>query len=203
MGLVSSLSRPGGNLTGVTSLQREVGQKRLELLRELVPSASDAALLINPTTPLRTSVTKDMEDATRAFGLRLHVLHARNEAEVEAAFVISEKLRIGALVIAPDTLFTSLIERLGALSLRHSLPTIYQYREFVAAGGLMSYGGNVVDWYRQLGVYAGRVLNGEKVSDLPVLQAIKFDLTINLKTARALGLTVPLPLLGRADEVIE
>ena len=203
LGLVSSLSRPGGNLTGVTSLQREVGQKRLELLRELVPSASDAALLINPTTPLRTSVTKDMEDATRAFGLRLHVLHARNEAEVEAAFVISEKLRIGALVIAPDTLFTSLIERLGALSLRHSLPTIYQYREFVAAGGLMSYGGNVVDWYRQLGVYAGRVLNGEKVSDLPVLQAIKFDLTINLKTARALGLTVPLPLLGRADEVIE
>jgi putative ABC transport system substrate-binding protein len=148
-------------------------------------------------------VTKDMQDATRAFGMRLHVLHARNEAEAEAAFVASEKLRIGALVIAPDTLFTSIIARLGALSLRHSVPTIYQYREFVAAGGLISYGGDVAGWYRQIGVYTGRVLNGEKVADLPVVQATKFDLTINLKTARALGLTVPLPLLGRADEVIE
>jgi putative ABC transport system substrate-binding protein len=203
LGLVSSLSRPGGNLTGITSLQREVGPKRLELLRELAPNASDVALLINSTTPLRDAVTKDMQDATRAFGMRLHVLHARNEAEAEAAFVASEKLRIGALVIAPDTLFTSIIARLGALSLRHSVPTIYQYREFVAAGGLISYGGDVAGWYRQIGVYTGRVLNGEKVADLPVVQATKFDLTINLKTARALGLTVPLPLLGRADEVIE
>jgi putative ABC transport system substrate-binding protein len=204
LGLVASLGRPGGNLTGVTTLNVEVGPKRLELARELFPGATTFALLVNPASPLAATVSKDLQAVTDTLGVRLHVLHASTEADFEAAFATAAQLRTAALVISTaDPLFNSHAAQLGALALRHSVPAIYQYREFAAAGGLMSYGGYATDTYRLGGVYTGRILKGEKPADLPVQQATKVELIINLKTAKALGITVPLPLSGRADELIE
>jgi putative ABC transport system substrate-binding protein len=204
MGLVASLRRPGGNVTGSTQLSVEVGPKRLELARELFPGATTVALLVNPANPLAATVSKDLQAVADTLGVRLHVLHASTEADFEAAFATAAQLRVAALVIgSADPLFGSHAAQLGALALRHRAPAIYFRREFAAAGGLMSYGGSITDTYRLAGVYAGRILKGEKPADLPVVQSTKVELILNLKTARALGLTVPLPLLGRADEVIE
>ena len=202
-GFVASLNRPGGNLTGVVTLNIDTGQKRLELMHELVPTASTIALLLNPTNTVAETQTKDLQAAARTLGLELHVLHATTEREFEPAFADLMRLRAGGLVIGTDGFLVSSSEQLAALTLRHAVPAIFQYRAFVEAGGLMSYGGSVTDSYRLSGIYSGRILKGEKPGDLPVQQATKVELIINLKTAKALGLTVPLPLLGRADEVIE
>ena len=203
LGLVASLNRPGGNLTGVTQLTTEVGPKRLELLREVVPAAREIALLINPENPNTEILLKDLPPAARKLEQRLHVLHASTARDLPTAFATMVQLRAGGLMIAPDAFFNTRSSQLAELALRYALPTIYQYREFAAAGGLMSYGGSITDAYRQVGIYTSRVLKGEKPANLPVEQATKVELIINLKTARALGVTVPLPLLGRADEVIE
>jgi putative tryptophan/tyrosine transport system substrate-binding protein len=204
LGLVTSLSRPGGNLTGVVTLNVEVAAKRLELLHELVPTATVVALLVNPTsTALAETTTRDLEAAASTLGLELHVLHASSEREIDAAFATLVQLRAGALVIGADPLFTSRSEQLATLTIRHRVPAIYQFREFVSTGGLMAYGSTVLDTYRPLGVYTGRILKGEKPAELPVQQATKVELVINMKTAKALGLTVPLPMIGRVDEVIE
>jgi putative ABC transport system substrate-binding protein len=202
-GLVASLNRPGGNLTGVTSLNVELAPKRLELLHDVVATASIVALLLNPASPNAEGVSRDLQAAARTLGLQIHVLHASNEKEIDAAFATLVQLRAGALVIGSDVIFNSRSEQLAALAARYAMPAIYQYREFAAAGGLMSYGDSITDVYRRVGVYIGRILNGEKPADLPVQQSTKVELIINLKTAKALGLTVPLSLLGRADEVIE
>jgi putative ABC transport system substrate-binding protein len=203
-GFVASLSRPGGNLTGVTSLNVEVGPKKLELLHEMVPSATSMALLVNPTNPsIAEPFSRALQAAARAVGLQLHVLHASSEREIEAAFLMLVKLRAGGLVIMPDPLFLARSEQLAALTVRHAVPSVHLYREFAAAGGLMSYGSDEGEYYRLVGIYIGRILKGENPSDLPVQQATKVELIINLKTARALGLIVPLPLSGRADELIE
>ena len=203
LGLVASLSRPGGNLTGVTSLNVEVGPKRLELLHELVPAVNVIGLLVNPNNANAQTLSKDLQVAARKLGLQLHVLHAGNERDFDGVFVDLVQLRAGALVIGTDAFLTSHSERLAALALRHAMPAIYQYPEFTAAGGLMSYGGSIKETFRTVGVYTGRILKGEKPTDLPVQQITKVELIINLKTAKALGITVPLPLSGRADEVIE
>jgi putative ABC transport system substrate-binding protein len=204
LGLVASLNRPGRNLTGVTNLNVEVVPKRLELARELFPGATTVALLVNPANPVAATVSKDLQAVADTLGVRLHVLHASTEADFEAAFATAVQLRAAALVItAADPVFGSYAAQLGALALRHRVPAIYQYREFAAAGGLMSYGGYTTDTYRLGGVYTGRILKGEKPADLPVVQSTKVELIINLKTAKALGITVPLPLSGRADEIIE
>jgi ABC-type uncharacterized transport system substrate-binding protein len=203
LGLVASLRRPGGNVTGSTQLSVEVGPKRLELARELFPGETTFALLVNPANPVAATISKDLEAVADTLGVRLHVLHASIEADFEAAFATAAQLRAAALVIASDTFFTNRSEQLGALALRHSVPAIYLDREFAAAGGLMSYGGSITDAYRLAGVYTGRILKGEKPTDLPVQQSTKVELIINLKTAKALGITVPLPLSGRADELIE
>ncbi len=202
-GLVASLQRPGGNLTGATTLAVELGQKRLELLHELVPKATLIAVLVNPTGPNLKAVSQDLQAAARTVRLPIHVLHASSERDFDTAFASVAKVRAGALVIGTDTFFNSQSRRLGALTLRHAVPAIYQYREFVAAGGLMSYGGSITDAYRMAGVYTGRILKGEKPSDLPVQQSTKAELFINRKTAQALGLTVPPALLIRAEEVID
>ena len=204
LGLVASLSRPGGNVTGSTQLSVEVGPKRLELARELFPGATTFALLVNPTNPVAAAVSKDLEAVANTLGVRLHVLHASTEADFEAAFATAAQLRAAARVIStPDPLFGSHAAQLGALALRHRVPAIYFQREFAAAGGLMSYGGSITETYRLAGLYAGRILKGEKPADLPVVQSAKVELILNLKTTRALGIRVPLPLSGRADEVIE
>ena len=204
IGLVASLSRPGGNLTGVTNLNVEVGPKRLELLRELLPTATGVAVLVNPTSPSITEqYLKTLQPVARALGLQLHVLNASTDRELDTVFATMVQLRAGALVIGTDVFFNTRSERLAALSLRHAVPAIYQYRPFVAAGGLMSYGSDENEYYRLVGIYAGKILNGEKPADLPVVQSTKVELIINLRTAKALGLTVPQPLIGRADEVIE
>ncbi len=204
LGLVASLRRPGGNVTGSTQLSVEVGPKRLELARELFPGATTVALLVNPANPLTATVSKDLQAVADTLDVRLHVLHASTEADFEAAFAMAAQLRAAALVISgADPVFGSHAAQLGALALRHSVPAIYQFREFAAAGGLMSYGGYTTDTYRLGGIYTGRILKGEKPADLPVVQSTKVELILNLKTAKALGITVPLPLSGRADEVIE
>jgi putative ABC transport system substrate-binding protein len=203
LGLVASLNQPGGNVTGVTALFDEVGPKRLELLHELAPTATIIALLLNPTYPTAEKQLRDLQAAARTLGLQLHVLHASSERDFETVFATLAQMRAGALVIGNDPFFNSRSEQLAALSVRHAMPTIFQNREFAAAGGLMSYGTNLADTYRQVGVYTGRILKGEKPADMPVQQPTKFELIINLKTAKALGITVPLPLTGRADEVIE
>jgi putative tryptophan/tyrosine transport system substrate-binding protein len=204
LGLVASLGRPGGNITGVTSLHVEVAAKQLELLHEMVPSATAMALLVNPANSLRAeSITREGQGAARRLGLELHVLHASGEHEFDAAFASSVQLRAGALAISIDSLFFSRSRQLGALAFRHAIPAICPYREFAAAGGLMSYGTNNANQFRQVGVYTSRILKGEKPADLPVQQASKVELFINLKTAKTLGITVPLPLSGRADELIE
>jgi putative ABC transport system substrate-binding protein len=205
VGLVASLARPDGNLTGVTPLANELLPKRLELLHEMMLAATSVAILLNPGNLVATSPTvmNNIQDAAQTIGLGLHVLHAATEREFDAAFLKVIQLRAGGLIILPDPLFTGRGEQLGALSAHHRVPTIGLYRDFVAAGGLMSYGGSVTDMFRVVGVYAGRILKGEKPADLPVQQSTKIELIINLKTARALGLTVPLGLRARADEVIE
>jgi putative ABC transport system substrate-binding protein len=203
-GLVASLARPDGNVTGVANLNIELGPKRLELLREIVPTANIIALLVNPTSSfIADTISRDMQSAARTLGLQLRILYASTEREFDTAFATLVQLQAGALVIAPDTFFISRSEQLAALTLRHAVPAITQFREFAAAGGLMTYGGSFTESARQVGVYAGRILRGEKPADLPVRQITKVELIINLKTAKALGLTVPLSLLGRADEVIE
>ena len=203
MGLVASLNRPGGNITGVSDLSAQLGPKRLELLHELVPTATTIALLVNPTNPLAESQSKELQGAARALGLELHILHASSEREFDTVFATVAQLRAPALVISVDGFFTNRMEQLAALTVRHAVPTIYINREFAAAGGLISYGGSRADAYRLVGIYTGRILKGEKPADLPVQQATKVELFINFKTAKALGLTIPLSLLGRADEVIE
>jgi len=203
-GLVPSLSRPGGNVTGVFNLNVDLAAKRLELLHELVPTATIIAGLVNPTNPVVAEPeTRDLQAAARTLGLTLHVLHASSEQEIDTAFMTLVQLRAGALVIGNDAYFNSRSEQLAVLTLRYAMPAIYNFREFVLSGGLASFGATVADTYRPLGVYTGRILRGEKPGDLPVQQATKLQLIINMKTAKALGITVPLPLSGRADELIE
>jgi putative ABC transport system substrate-binding protein len=204
IGLVASLNRPGGNLTGITSLNVEVGPKRLELLRELLPTATVIALLVNPTNPsLAEPFTRDLKAAASTLGLQLHVLQASTEQDFDRVFADLVRMRAGGLVIMPDNFFITRSEQLAALSLRHAVPAIFEFRPFVAAGGLISYASDETEYYRLVGVYAGKILKGEKPADLPVVQSTKVELLLNLKTAKALGITVPLPLSGRADEVIE
>jgi len=204
VGLVASLNRPGGNLTGVTNLNAEILPKRLELMHELVPTATTIALLVNPSNPLVAETeSRDAQTAARTLGLQLHVLHASTDRDFDTVFASLAQMRAVALVINTDVFFNSRSEQLAALALRHTVPAIFQYREFVASGGLMSYGTSATDVFRQVGIYTSRLLRGESPADLPVQQVTKIELIINLKTARTLGLTVPLSLLGRADEVIE
>jgi putative ABC transport system substrate-binding protein len=204
LGLVASLNRPGGNVTGVTQTNVEVGPKRLQLLHELVPTASVMALLVNPTDPaLAETTTTELQAAARALGLELHVLNASSERDFDGVFARLIQLRAGGLVISPGPLFTSLTEQLAALAVRYAVPTIFQNREFAIAGGLLSYGSATTDAYRLAGNYTGRILKGDKPADLPVQQVTKVEMVINLKIAKALGINVPNTLIGRADEVIE
>ena len=204
LGLVTSLNRPGGNLTGVTQTNVEIAPKRLELLHEIVPTAKVMALLVNPANPtLAEANTKELQTAARRLALDLHVLNASAEREFDAVFAKLIELRAGGLVIGNDPLFTGRSEQLAALAVRHAVPTVYAWREFAVAGGLLSYGVAVPDSYRLAGNYAGRILKGEKPADLPVQQVSTVELIINMKAAKALGLSVPLSLIGRADEIIE
>jgi putative ABC transport system substrate-binding protein len=202
IGLVTSLNRPGGNLTGVNSLNGELAPKQLELLHELVPAATSVGFLQNPTN-FREPTLIEMQAAARALGLQLHALYASTERDFDAVFATMAQVRAGGLVIAADPFLQSRSKELGSLALRHALPGIAQLREFVAAGGAMSYAGSIREQLRLVGAYTGRILNGEKPADLPVQQSTKVDLIINLKTAKALGLTVPLALQASADELIE
>jgi len=203
LGLVASLSRPGGNLTGVSSLNAELGPKRLEVLHELLPAATVIALLVNPSNLVTEPQVREMQTAARAFGVQVHVLNATTERDLEAAFARVAELHASALMIANSAPFIGRSGDLGALAARYAVPTIFQSPEFTAAGGLVSYGGSVVEGYRLAGVYTGRILKGDKPADLPVQRGTKVELIINIKTAKTLGITVPLPLLGRADAVIE
>ena len=202
-GLVGSLNRPGGNLTGVSSLNVEVTPKRLEILREVIPTAAVVAVLINPTSPTADSQLKSLQATNRSLGLQIHVLHASAVRDFDTVFATLLERRAAGLVVASDGFFATHSEQLAALTVRHAVPAIHQSRDFTIAGGLMSYGGNFVESHRQTGVYAGRILKGENPAELPVQLVTKVELFINLKTAKTLGVTVPLPLLGRADEVIE
>ena len=203
-GLVASLSRPGGNLTGVTALNVELAPKKLELLRELLPAAIVIALLVNPTNATAANnETRAVQAAARSLGLQLSVLDASTERDFDSVFASLGRLRAEALVIGSDLFFTSRSGQLAALTVRHAVPAIYQFRAFAAAGGLISYGGSDVDWGYQGGIHTGRILAGANPADLPVQQTTKVELFINLKTAKALGLNVPGSLLARADEVIE
>jgi putative ABC transport system substrate-binding protein len=202
-GIVASLNRPGGNITGVALLTAEMAGKRLDLLHQLLPTAAVVALLVNPTNPVTASETTSLQNAARVLGLQAHTLEARAPSEIDAAFETLVGLRIGALVIAGEPLFTNQRAQIVALAARHAVPAIYAYRLFPAVGGLMSYGPDLADSYRQAGVLTCKILKGTKPADLPVQQVVKLELVINLNTAKVLGLTIPLPLLGRADEVIE
>ena len=203
-GLVASLARPGGNITGVTSMAVELGPKQLEVVRELVPTARVIALLVNPDNPANAGLlVESVKAAAAARGIELHVLHARNESDFNAAFAALPSVGAGALMIGSDPFFNSRVERLVALAPRHRMPTVYPFREYAMAGGLLSYGDSITGPYRVAGAYAGRIVGGEKPSDLPVQQSTKVELVVNLKTANALGFSVPLALLVRADEVIE
>src|SRR5262245_221973 len=203
LGLVASLNRPGGNVTGVTTVNVEVGPKRLELLHELVPTAAIVALLVNPNNPNAETLASDLAAAARGLGLQLHVLQASTGREFDTVFATMRELRAGALVIGTDAFFTSRGEQLAALSIRYGLPAVYQSRDFALAGGLVSYGALVTESFRLVGVYTGRILKGEKPAELPVQRITKVEMILNLKTAKALSLTVPPTLLARADEVIE
>jgi putative tryptophan/tyrosine transport system substrate-binding protein len=203
IGLVGSLNRPAGNVTGVSRLTHEVATKRLALLHEMAPSVTSIAVLSNPANPASEAEAGELQVAARVLGLRLLVLNASSPSEIEAAFAILVQQRVGGLLVNSDNLFTNQRDQIATLVARHVMPAIFSYREFAAAGGLMSYGASFVDSFRQVGVYAGRILKGEKPSDLPVQQATKVELVINLKTAKALGLIVPPTLLAIADEVIE
>jgi putative tryptophan/tyrosine transport system substrate-binding protein len=203
IGLVASLSRPGGNMTGATNLGVEVEPKLLELLHDVVPSAKIIALLVNPTNFNTDTLVRSLQPAARTFGLQVHVLEASTEGDFDTAFATLRQMRSDGLVVVGDVFLTSRSRELAALTIRHAVPAIFQGREFTAAGGLMSYTGSIPDEYRQAGVYTGRILKGEKPAELPVVQGTKFELVINLKTAKALGLNVPTGLLNAADEVIE
>ena len=205
IGLVASFNRPEGNITGVYTFTAETPTKTLELLHELVPAAADIGLLVNPTSPnlSESVVVKEVEAAARPLGKQIHVLEASTDAEIDAAFSTLVQLRAGALVIASDQFYNDRRERIAALALRHALPSVYARREYALAGGLMSYGTNLSDIYRQAGVYAGRILRGAQPGDLPIVQSTKLELVINLKTAKALDLHVPPSFYWRADEVIE
>jgi putative ABC transport system substrate-binding protein len=203
LGLVASLNRPGGNITGITSLNLEVGPKKLELVHELAPNAVLIGMLVNPNNPEAQAQSRDAQVASRKLGVELHIVHAASEHDFDLVFATLVKLRAGALVIGPDTFFTIQSRQLGALALRYAVPAVAPYREFTVAGGLMSYGTSIADMYRLVGDFTSRILKGEKPADLPVQQAVKLELIINLKTAKALGLDVPPTLLARADEVIE
>jgi putative ABC transport system substrate-binding protein len=204
LGLVASLNRPGGNITGVTQLNQAIAPKRLEFLHELVPKARVLARLFNPANPASADAqSSEVRAAAHNLGLERHVLNASTEGDFAGVFANLTQLRAGGLVIDSDSFFTAQQERLAALTVRHAVPAVYETREFVAAGGLLSYGGSLTDAYRLAGVYAARILKGEKPAELPVQQATKVEMFLNLKTAKVLGITVPLPLLGRADEVIE
>jgi putative ABC transport system substrate-binding protein len=202
-GFVASLARPGGNLTGVTFMVAELMPKRFELLSELVPQAGVFALLVNPNNAGTDAMIRDVREAAAAKGLQLDILRAGSDNEIDAAFASFVQPPAGALVVSADPFFSTRREKLVALASRHAVPAIYQWREFATAGGLISYGPSITAAYRQVGIYAGRILKGEKPADLPVQQPTKFELVINLKTAKALGLTVPQSILARADEVIE
>jgi putative ABC transport system substrate-binding protein len=203
LGLIASMSRPGGNLTGSTSLNVEVATKRLELLHEVAPQAMVLALLVNPTNFNADGLVRDTHAAAASLGLELHVQNATTDREIDAAFTTMMQIKAGGLVISPDPFYGSRNKELAALTARHALPAIHAYREFAEAGGLMSYAGSVAEGFYQAGLYTGRILAGEKPADLPVQQSTKVELTVNLKTAKALGFTVPPSLLARADEVIE
>jgi putative tryptophan/tyrosine transport system substrate-binding protein len=202
-GLVETLKRPGANITGVTSLNVQVTPKRLEILHEVVPAAALIAVLLNPTSPTAASQSRNLQAAADTLGVRLHVLHASTVRDFDSVFETLVRLRPGGLVVASDTFFATHSEQLAALTVRHTLPAIHQSRDFAVAGGLMSYAGSFAESHRQAGIQTGRVLKGEKPADLPVQQVTKVELIVNLKTAKALGLSMPLTLLGRADEVIE
>jgi putative ABC transport system substrate-binding protein len=204
LGLVASLARPGGNLTGINFVSAELVAKRLELLRELVPGAARVAVLVNPANAAATETTlRDVPPAARAVGLQIQVLNADTSREIDAAFATLVRERPDALFVASSPYFTSRRVQFVQLAARHAIPATYVGRQFPEIGGLMSYGANIADAFRQLGAYAGRILKGAKPADMPVVQASKFELVINLQTARMLGLTVPPSLLARADEVIE
>jgi len=203
LGLVTSLNRPGRNITGVTQLSAELVSKRLGLLHDLLPAAAIIGMLVDPTYPTAESQTSDMQEAARTLGLQIHVLNASTEGEINAAFASLAKLRAGALFVGAGALFLRRAEQLAALAARQELPAIYPYRQYVSAGGLISYGASITNAYRLAGNYTGRILKGEKPADMPVLQPTKFELVINLKTAKALGLTIPPGVLAIADEVIE
>jgi putative tryptophan/tyrosine transport system substrate-binding protein len=203
LGLVTSLNRPSRNITGVTQLSSELVSKRMGLLHDLIPAARIVGFLVNPADPRAETQTREMQEAAQALGLQIHVLNAATQAEIETAFATLPELRLGALLVGTGDLFSRPPEQIPALVARQGMPAIYQYREYVAAGGLISYGASLTDSYRQVGIYAGRILKGEKPADLPVMRPTKFELVINLKTAKALGLTIPPGLLAIADEVIE
>ena len=203
LGVVSSLNRPGGNVTGINLFITQMASKRLGLLRELVPNAELIAMLFNPTNRGTDAQMKDAQEAARAINQQTHILNAHTDEEIDTAFAAMVQIRAGALLIGADSYFTGRRDKIIALAARHRIPTIYEQREHALAGGLMSYGTNLADGYRQAGIYTGRILKGEKPADLPVIQATKFEFVINLKTATALGLAVPNSMQLLADEVIE
>jgi putative tryptophan/tyrosine transport system substrate-binding protein len=202
-GLVASFNRPGGNVTGASFVATELETKRLEILRDVVPTAAVIGILINPTNPAAESRWQDLQVAARTLERNIHIVNASRESDLETAFATLIQQRADALLVSTDSFFTSQRDRLVALAGRHALPAIYPWREFVEAGGLASYGPSINEVYRQVGIYTARILKGEKPADLPFLRPTKFELVINLKTATALGLTIPQLILGRADEVIE
>jgi putative tryptophan/tyrosine transport system substrate-binding protein len=204
IGLVSSFNRPGGNVTGVSQINVALGPKRLELAHELMPAAIGVALLVNPSDPARAEMlSKEVQAAADHLGIQLHILRAGTDPEIETAFAGFAQLKAGVLVIGGDAFFNSRSKLLAELSSRYAVPAIYEYREFTDAGGLMSYSGSIIESYRWAGIYTGRILKGAKPADLPVQRSTTVELIVNLKTAKALGITVPLSLLGRADAVIE
>jgi putative ABC transport system substrate-binding protein len=204
IGLVASLDRPGGNVTGVTNMNVEMGPKRLELLRELLPKATTIAVLTNPSSrALAERFLQDLRPAAHTLGMQLHVLNASSKRDFDTVFAALAKVQAAALLICPDVFFNAQIEQFAALGIRHAVPVAYQYRPFVQAGGLLSYGSDETEYYRLVGIQAGKILKGEKPADLPVIQSTKVELFINLKTAKALGITVPQSVQSRADDVIE
>jgi putative ABC transport system substrate-binding protein len=203
LGFVTSLSRPGGNITGVNLFASAMESKRLGLLRALIPGVQLIAVLLNPNHPDHAYHLREVKESAAAIGQQIHLLSASNESEIDAAFKTATQLRAGAMLVGSDPFFNSQRDKIIALAVRYSIPAIYEWREFALAGGLMSYGTNISDGYRQAGVYAGRILKGEKPADLPVVQSVRFELIINLKTAKALGIEVPPNLSAEADEIIE
>ena len=203
LGLVASLNRPGANVTGSAGLTAELSPKQLQLLRELLPNAAVFGVLLDPAVPPTQSIIADLQAAARALGRQLVVVYARTDSDLEAAFATFSQQHVGAVLVTNSTLYSRRTEQLAALAARHALPSFYPFREYALAGGLMSYGGSIGYFYRQVGIYTGRILKGEKPADLPVEHATKLELVINLKTAKALGLTIPEALLATADEVIQ